>query len=466
MNKFLLSTALVSMLMGGASSVSAQSLKTVNFDDVLFYDAELEENKTVGGHFMHVSANGKYAVGYDDAGLTTDLGNPFLWMRSDPKNLTQLCTTANRVSASDVTNDGVIVGSFEQREDPEKQAVCYPGWCTVDGEWNRLPVPEKYSEYYSINEDFMSSARAVTPDGKFIAGHIPYTMGFKEIGGMKLEKMHTAPILWEKQGDKYVIKYVLVNPGAAGKSMLYKDGELVAVTDSVTDNEFVVTDISNDGSLVVGQNTSGCGGFNPAFLRNGVLVQLFQCGEEVEYDDEGNPTTEVNFNGGRIEGIDSNNNMYGWYMDADLNTAYFVYTADGKLEYTDVLATCADNEGNTHGYAKFGNCYDCSEDGKVLVGSAVKTTDFGQYEVPCLAYDDTATGIGSLGGVKTGVVYRGGNTVYITGEYSKAELFNANGMRIAVAGQGSTLNLSGCAKGAYVVKVTTANGVQTVKIAK
>lgn len=465
MNKILLSTALVSMLAGGAANVSAQELKSVGFDDVMFYDAEEDDNVPVGGHFMHVSANGKYAVGYDDAGLTTNIGNPFLWLRSDPEDLVQLCTTVNRVTANDVTDDGIIVGSFEQRDDPETQAVCYPGWRTIEGDWNRLPVPDKYSVYYSTTEDFMSTARAVTPDGKYIAGHIPYTMGYKEIGGMKLEKVHTAPIVWEKQGDQYVIKDVYVNPGAAGKSMLYKDGELVAVEDSVTDNEFIVTDISNDGTLIVGQNTSGCGGFNPAFFRNGVLVQLFQCGEEVTYDDEGN-TSEANFNGGRIEGIDGKNNMYGWYMDADLNTAYFVYTADGKLEYTNVLATCADNNGKAYGTANFGNCYDCSEDGKVLVGSKVMTTEFAQYEVPALAYDDTATGIGSLAQAKTGVVYHGGNTVYVTGEYSKAELFNTNGMRIATAGQGSTLNLSGCPKGAYIVKVTTDKGVQTVKIAK
>ena len=79
-------------------------------------------------------------------------------------------------------------------------------------------------------------------------------------------------------------------------------------------------DISNDGRTLVGLNVSGRGGFNPAFIRDGVLVQLFECGEE------DSPEEEVNFNGGYIQTIDANGNMYGYYADPNNIPYFFTFT--------------------------------------------------------------------------------------------------------------------------------------------
>ena len=148
MKKFLLACACVgSLALSSAQSVNAQTMVTQSFQDFMISDPYFG-GETMGatGYFQHVSSNGKYAVGYDDSQINFQLGGAFLWQASDPTELTPLGLTYNRISACDVSNDGIIVGSFEQREDEEKNAVCYPGWRSVDGDWQQLPVPAHYSQ--------------------------------------------------------------------------------------------------------------------------------------------------------------------------------------------------------------------------------------------------------------------------------------------------------------------------------
>lgn len=139
------------------------------------------EETGAAGLFKHVSSNGKYAVGYEEAQTIFQLGGAFVWQLSNPTELTPLGITCNRISACDVSNDGIIVGSFEQREDEETNAVAYPGWRTVDGEWQQLPVPANYSISQATNEDFTAEARAITADGKYIVGNLGLKVGEKEI---------------------------------------------------------------------------------------------------------------------------------------------------------------------------------------------------------------------------------------------------------------------------------------------
>ena len=64
------------------------------------------------------------------------------------------------------------------------------------------------------------------------------------------------------------------------------------------------------------------------------------------------------------------------------------------------------------------------------------------------------------------VRFSGRNFVYITGEYSSADVYAADGTLVSRVCQGTPVNLSGRSAGTYVVKVQTADGVKTFKVAK
>lgn len=181
-------------------TVNAQDYLEQDFKDFPIVDPEYGDQMNAAGCFQHVSSNGKYAVGYDDAQSRFNLGGAFLWQLSDPTELTQLGTTYNRISACDVSNDGIIVGSFEQRENEEKPTVAYPGWRTITGDWQQLPVPAGYSLTQAKTEDFSQEARAITGDGKYIAGHASIKVGEKTIlEGMVYDIMRDCPIFGKRR---------------------------------------------------------------------------------------------------------------------------------------------------------------------------------------------------------------------------------------------------------------------------
>ena len=463
----------------GLAAVATANAQYVNksFQNTEFHDAVYGETFTPAGVFNHVSANGAFAVGADQSQITSNYGGAFLWRKSNPDKLEQLNTEHDRITANDVSNDGIIVGSFEKRADPDEEDVAYPGYKPVDGEWVKLPVPDSFSVAYAKSQDFAEEARAITPDGAVIAGNIDYRVGwtYNTVFG-RSEKVVTAVTLWKKAADgSYCLDTCYTELGKAGQSLIYDNGELKTVDHEVSYYSFLVYDISNDGKTVVGMNVAGSGGFNPAFVRDGKLVQLFDCGEEAsyeDYDDEsGEDESEVNFNGGVIQSIDANGNMYGYYVTAEDENTYFIYTADGKLEYTDNLYSCATKDGVKYNPSSNGlnPLWDCSEDGTVLVGGGVGSMGFGAYNYPALAYiDDASSSIDRVQSVRSnvGVKLTASGALFVTGEYGKAAVYNAAGAVVAEGGQGKAFNMAGKASGTYIVKVDTANGTKTFKVAK
>lgn len=471
MNKLLLTCACATALAFYApQTVNAQDYLEQDFKDFPIVDPEYDDEQNAAGCFQHVSSNGKYAVGYDDAQSWFNLGGAFLWQLSDPTELTPLGTTYNRISACDVSNDGIIVGSFEQRENEEKPTVAYPGWRTITGDWQQLPVPEGYSLTQAKTEDFSQEARAITGDGKYIAGHASIKVGEKTIlEGMVAPILRDCPILWEKKGDSYVINTVFSKLGQAGHNKLYVDGKLVEQADSATFTQFFVRDISDDGKTIVGQNTAGCGGFNPAFIRDGELVQLFNCGEEDNgEEEEGEEHIERNFNGGTILSIDGEGNMYGYYADAAELVHPFIFTNDNKLVYVDEIFTCGGG-GKKIAQTELHPAMCCSNDGKVIAGGGLGSDpNHGSYNYPVIKYESDVNAVKNIENIRNqvSISYAGGNLVYINGEYTSAKVYAANGTLVATVAQGTPANLAGKAAGTYIVKVETAKGEKTFKVAK
>ena len=471
MNKLLLTCACATALAFYApQTVNAQDYLEQDFKDFPIVDPEYGDQMNAAGCFQHVSSNGKYAVGYDDAQIWFNLGGAFLWQLSDPTELTPLGTTYNRISACDVSNDGIIVGSFEQRENEENPTVAYPAWRTITGDWQQLPVPAGYSLTQAKNEDFSQEARAITGDGKYIAGHASIKVGEKTIlEGMVAPILHDCPILWEKKGDSYVINTVFSKLGQAGHNKLYVDGKLVEQADSATFTQFFVRDISDDGKTIVGLNVAGSGGFNPAFIRDGELVQLFNCGEEDNgEEEESEDQEETSFNGGTILSIDGEGNMYGYYVDAAGMVNSFIFTNDNKLVYVDEIFTCGGG-GKKIAQTELHPAMCCSNDGKVIAGGGLGSDPRnGSYKYTVIKYESDVNAVKNIENIRNhvSISYAGGNLVYINGEYTSAKVYAANGALVATVAQGTPANLAGKAAGTYIVKVETAKGKKTFKVAK
>lgn len=452
------------------SSVQAQSdgdWGTYDFKDFELVDDYGEGVTNVYypiGAVNHVSGNGEYAVGYDVQKLISNTGGAYLWKRSEPHKLFQLGILQNRTSACDVSNNGIVVGTFENRTDQETQVVAYPGWRHVDGaQWNQLPVPAEYSTYFAKSSDLSEEARAITPDGKYIAGGFHYKTGEKEVFGQVVDVAIFPVAVWEKSGDSYELKNCYTELGKAGNNMRYVDGELKTMDKDVSYKTFLVRDISNDGRTIVGMNVSWRGGFNPAFVRDGKLVQLFNCGEEGESEDE------ANFNGGVIRSIDANGNMYGYYANRDNEECYFVYTADGKLEITEEEYVCADKAGNRMTATINGMelVTDCSEDGSVIAGAEVASLGYMMYHYPKLLVSNKSTGIGSAKvNVDNVTIDNNGGKVTVKGDCLYTNVYDTAGKVVDGGGRGKVFDLNGLPAGTYILKVATLNGIKTFKVAK
>ena len=329
-----------------------------------------------------------------------------------------------------------------------------------DGEWHYLPIPADYSGAKASGMN-LSMARAVTSDGKTIVGHFYVRTGIVERPWL-MEKVAMFPVLWELEDGEYVLKDDFREAGK--NSLLYKDGELKEVGETEY-NVFYVYGLSEDGKTIVGMNTSATGRSARLFIRDGRLVQLFDCAD---------PDTP-SFDGGICNNIDAAGNIYG-YFNHEVGSEgsasyYFVYTADGKLEFTDTWYICGTKDGKTRFpqyYNGLTNVMDCSDDGKVVVGGTMESAMGGAVNGPGVTYDDdVVSGVDRVEAIRdnVGISYHGGLLV-VTGEYDRADVYNAQGALVATGGQGKAFSMEGNPAGAYIVKVTTADGVKSYKFAR
>lgn len=452
-------TLLVTLFAAMTAVGFAQNYKYYNFSTFLWTDADDYDNPLYGV-FQKVSGNGKYAVGFDSQ---METNAAYLWCKDDPDNI-MLDDADPRIrrTAYDVANDGTIVGSFEQRDPdfPDFEAVLYPAYKPLGGKWTCLPVPEQHSSYYATY-DPIEDGRAITPDGKYIAGQLHYIVGYKtssEFG--ELEVTHIVPCLWAKNAEGgYDLQTVYDK--LYKNSMIYKDGAFVdADKDSVSFQTFVVWDISNDGKVIAGMSVAGAGGFNPVIIRDGRMLQIFDCGDSEDED--------RNFNGGVANCIDANGNVYGYFQMADLTAKFFCLTNKDELVYLDNFIVCADKNGTRYPqtFGSLSHALDCSEDGSVVAGGISVNTGYGLVNGPALMYNADGTGISrpDAASQKVSVDWREGGMMFINGIYTSAEVYDIQGRLVDNGAQGKSFNLSGSPRGIYLVKVNTANGSETFKV--
>ena len=448
---------LAATLFGAAlMPAEAQNYEYYEFTNDVWIDDNGDSNVPVGV-FHKVSANGRYAVGCDDILIT---GAAYYWDAEDSEVLNYIVDGYNRYGLYDVANDGTMVGLFEDREDLEVMSICYPGYYTVENGWTQLPVPDNYSTYYNTQTDYVTTARAITPDAQYIIGHYYATTGYKETIFGNTEKVNLLPIVWRKTDTGYVIDKVYTDMKENGYN--YVEGELVkAEPERINWQNFFVYDVSNDGKTIVGYNLADAGGFNPAIIRDGKLIQLFECGFETDDD--------RNFNGGICNSIDANGNIYGYYQLADGSGKYFTYTNDGKLVFNQQFNMCADKDGNlvTLNFDGLSNAQDCSEDGSLIAGGCPLVTEFGVLNAPALLWDSnrytSAIERPNANNTKIAIDYRCGE-LFVDGVYHEASIYDASGKLIDSGRQGKSFNMNKLPAGVYIVKVNSAEGTQSFKL--
>lgn len=449
---------LFSLLMAAwATAGLAQSFTTYDFQSDVFRIADEEGDESwssLFGYFNHVSANGKYAVGTDEVLMK----RAFLWCADDPEHIQMFGDYTSEVALYDVTNDGTLIGGIRNSE-----GVMYPAYKPQGGNWQMLTRGMERLSYDMAIDDYVNMAlRAATPDGKYMAGSFYIETGEYSSTGWPVS--YLVPAVW-------------------------KEGKLEKIYDDLGIREFMVWDISDDGSIICGGNTAGIGGHNPAFIRDGKLYELFQCGDERTEDtpDDVYGNTE----GGICNSIDNEGNIYGYYTEPydeySFVNNYFVVPAG--CDYAVFLDPEYGNDnfpedywtmqwyvcgGNGRHYtcddSQLYSLLDCSDDGKVFVGGGIYNLGFGITNDPQLTvYDEplapTPMGIRSVGdALQAQGVSFSGHSIIVKGVYREAVVYDAQGALIARAGQGQPIHVD--ASGVYLVRVTYADGMHTYRVKK
>ena len=110
--------------------------------------------------------------------------------------------------------------------------------------------------------------------------------------------------------------------------------------------------------------------------------------------------------------------------------------------------------------------WDCSEDGTVFVGAGTGDLGFGAYNYPMLAYDKSVSAISTMNkGSELSMSYKN-NVLSIIGASVCGNVYDASGKLVRTIAQGGSLDMSAMPAGTYVVKVATATGIKTYKIAR
>lgn len=416
-------------------------------------DSEGYSNHTfLFGYFNHVSANGKYAVGTDEELMF----RAFYWCDEDPSTIEMLGSYTSEIALYDVTNDGTLIGGIRDAE-----GMMYPAYKPQGGNWQMLTRGMENLNYDMAIDDYVNMAlRCATPDGKWMAGSFYMNTGAYSDAGVAVS--HLIPVVW-------------------------KDGKIEKIYDDLGIKEFMVWDISDDGSTICGMNTAGIGGQNPSFIRDGKLIQLFDCGPERTWDTPDD--VYGNTAGGLCNSIDNLGNIYGYYTESDGDyigaTRYFVvpagcdyavFLADDyhnnfpEEYYTNQWYVCG---GNGKRYSKANahleSLLDCSDDGSVFVGGGAYNLGYGTANIPQLCIYNEPLGPSSIRNVDAALEAKGisynGFSLFVKGVYSEAAVYDASGKLVTKIAQGQPVILPQ-GEGMYLVTVQYADGQQSYKFKK
>ncbi|MCD8291506.1 MAG: T9SS type A sorting domain-containing protein [Prevotella sp.] len=408
-------------------------------------------DSSVYGSFR-VSNNGKYAVASDESG---DSYAGILWER-ESNSITYVNDyngeKANGVILSDVANDGMMVGAYPTTVDG---SFCWlPGYKYLGKEWVNLPLPENTNMTHAYDMDYCSYAVCVSSDSRVILGEVNL---YRADSTSRWE-----PMLW-----------FLDENGNVTGTQTFEDQDY-------GNQGFMGYDMTDDGSVIVGNVTSIRGDQLPTIIQDGVMRWID--GPTLEWNgvrwadiDEETGEEHEYYWEGTIMSMDKDGNMYYYYTDGDgiqHNIVENIYTGE-KTAYNELLSCGVGGMvlGNTvvaserpFDMSGLYAALNVSDDGMVIAGCGFNETYYYNYPALILLSEspiDTSIKTMKLDGIN---INRNGNTISISGDFDRAEMFNATGMQ--VASSKGNLDLSGMTNGMYIIKVSKGNTTKVYKIVK
>ncbi len=400
-------------------------------------------DSSVYGSFR-VSNNGKYAVACDESG---DSYAGILWQR-ESNSITFVNDytgeKADGVLLYDVADDGMMVGAYPTTVDG---SFCWlPGYKYLGKEWVNLPLPDNANMTHAYDMDYCSYAVCVSSDSRVILGEVDL---YREDSTSRWE-----PMLW-----------FLDENGNVTGTQTFEDQDY-------GNQGFMGYDMTDDGSVIVGNVSSARGDYLPVIIRNGVMTWIdgpkltfVESDNRWEDLDEETGVEHEFFWEGTVMSLDKDGNMYYYYSDGDgvqHNIVENIYSGE-KTEY-DQIVSCGVG-GMVLGQSVIASdrpfdmsglysALNVSDDGMVIAGCGYNEVYYYTYPALILLEESPINGIKAikLDGVN---ISRDGNTISISGEFDRAELFNATGMQ--VASTKGNIDLSGMTNGMYIIRISKGN---------
>ncbi|MCD8291507.1 MAG: T9SS type A sorting domain-containing protein [Prevotella sp.] len=451
--KFLLISAI--LLTASFSHLSAAEQDTIPGTVFGVQSVKLDGYDSSFYGIFRVSNNGKYAVASD----TSDSYAGILWER-ESNSITYVNNytgeKANGVILNDVSNDGMMVGDYPA---PTESSFCWqPGYKYPDKDWVELPLPENTNLKYPTDIDYCSQAIRVSSDGRVVLGEV--YLYYTET------KSHWEPMLW-----------FLDEEGNVTGTQTFEDLEY-------GNQGFQGYDMSDDGSVIVGMMTSARGDMLPTVIQDGVMRWLD--GPELTWNESENRWLEYDENGvmkeyyweGMANCIDKDGNVYYYYSNGDgvqHNVVENIYTGE-KREYDKIVScgvgslvlgmTVVASDRPIDMSALY-SAINVSDDGTVIAGGGLGVESYGSYfNYPALIVLDESPIETSIKAMKLdGInISRNGNTISISGDFDRAEMFNATGMQ--VASSKGDIDLNSMTNGMYIIRVSKGNATNVYKILK
>ncbi len=417
---------------------------------------------------IRVSNNGKYAVGCDIEACYAG----YLW-DAETGSFTIINEASgervNAVLAYDVSDDGTIVGAVPvtyEASDGSDSIAWEPAYKPLGKDWVTLPMPEyantKYNnpKYYSMSY-IPAYGKRVSPDGKVIGGvcwYAEYDAAGKYTNFYK-------PVLWTIGDD--------------GEATLKEFNDL-----EYKGQGFILYDINDDGSVIVGKHETVRGDQCPAYIKDGVMdylaspILVLRDGYTDVYDEVGDDVGAYWI--GLVNFLDASGNAYYYYSDGggvlhnavwNVYTEETIYSGEDDDSGYDNLVLCGTGSdfivgmqyitygpatvlaGQDVDISEMSTVMSVSDDGLTLAGATLQTSSLESYNSPAvMVLSSLATGISStLSDDKSVLISKNGNTLSISGEYTSAELIDTAGRHIGNVNK--AISLSGMPAGVYLLKV-------------
>ena len=453
MKKFLLTICACTAM----STMMAQNLQEARLY-VPAFDAEYMEG--VFGSIYGVSANGEYAVGYDDL-----LGTcAFMWSRATGEF--EMIDLASMMM--DVANDGTAVGNYfvEIPGSEDGSFATRPGYYK-NGEWKPLPIYRSevlLTPATGESDDMNGCAMAISADAQFIAGYITDTYIYKLF-----------PVLWkwneELQDYEIVEEYVNIQENIDALDCPYG---------------WIVKDMSDDGTVLSGYSEWGSGARSAAVLVNGEEKRLTTLEDPRLKDPDGDMGIRMDCEG---DAFVSDNGQYvaGFFSEEIGVYNSFTWTPgqESALRETSTrIYRTVDDDGTIYGSTSIGGnaamykngeeillsdvytwdtpagaylstIFANSNGGDVLGGVAFVAFSMQTINVPAVLDTKPASAIDAVEKQANNVVMASG-WAFINGTYESAAVYNMQGVLVASANKGN-IDMNHLPAGVYVVIVDGAS---------